>query len=102
LGFLFGLDMFVMALWWRRLLFTRSQAGGTAEGYSIIVAMSGLLIATAFVIRRPYLLSFILLATALPSLYLLGGEGPTKWAGYGYLGALLAAWLMRSRRETYR
>lgn len=104
--FIWGYTLLAMAMYFA------VSAGRESKVLGVMIALLGAVelppgirigqIATAFVSRRPYLLRVTLLATALPSLYLLSGEGPMKWAGYGYLGALFAAWLMRSRREAYR
>ena len=91
LGVFFGLEIFVMGIWWRRWLETQSLNAG---GYAELVAALGLMIATTFVVRRPFLLRAVLLVSAPPLIYVLAGEGPGKWAGYGYLVTLLAAVLV--------
>lgn len=91
LGVLCGLTILAMALWWRNSLSGRGLDG---RGLDVFAAVSGVVIAATSVLRKPYLLMAVLFLSALPFLYLLGGEGPPKWAGYGYLGALVAALLV--------
>jgi len=94
LGVAFGLGMFVAALWWRQWLFAHGFFGAMYP-VSLLAAALGLMAATTFLIRRPYLMTLVLLVSAPLFLYLLAGEGPAKYASLAYLGAILAAWLVR-------
>jgi hypothetical protein len=86
--------MFGAALWWRQWLFAHGFFGA-AYPVSLLAAALGLMTATTFLIRRPYLMTVVLLVSAPLFLYLLMGQGPPRYAGLAYLGAGLAAWLVR-------
>lgn len=87
-GILCSLEMLAMSAWWGyRLIGHPTSTGAIA----LLPAVLAVVIGMAFLGgSRVAVLATLFFASPV-LLYLLWGEGPSKWAGYGYLGAWVAA-----------
>lgn len=87
-GLACSLAILGMSAWWGYRLIDHPTSTGAI---ALLPAVLAVVIGMAFLGgSRVAVLATLFLASPV-LLYLLSGEGPSKWAGYGYLGAWVAA-----------
>jgi len=87
-GLACSLAMLGMSAWWGYRLIDHPTSTGA---FALLPAVLAVVIGMAFLGGGRVAVLATLFFTSPVFLYLLGGEGPPKWAGYGYLGAWVAA-----------